>query len=185
MTIHFITLISEKIIMTEIVYRVFVKTKTKNHCRTRIKVHYEETRHTNNVPPYDVKDEFSAPELHLSHQDHQLIPGNFSYTYHKTPSFFQGKETGTIKNQPIANVLKQPPTRPEPTQTEGLDETIIREMEEKHNLRKDPGKTRNLDNIIKTLYHRLEDFPNKEAVNTSSTTPTQDDTRIPVVCLLI
>ena len=174
MTIHFITLISEKIIMTKIVYRVFVKTKTKNHCRTRIKVHYEETRHTNNVPPCDVKDEFSAPELHLSHQDHQLIPGNFSYTYHTTPFFFQEKETG-----------KKPPTRPEPAQTEGLDETIIREMEGKHNLRNDPGKTRNLDSIIKTLYHRLEDFPNKEAVNTSSTTPTQDNTRIPVVCLLI
>ena len=187
MIIHFITLISEKIKKTK-VHRVFFKTKIKNRCRSRIKVHHaEETRHTNIVPPCDVKDEFSAPELYLSHQNHQLIPGNFSYTYHKTPSFFQGKETGTIKNLPIANVLKQPPTRPEPTQTEGLEETIIREMEEKHNLRKDPGKTRNLDNILETLYciNRLEDFPYKEAANTSSTTPTQDDTRIPVVCLLI
>ena len=158
------------------VYRVYVKRKIKNHCRTRIKVHYaEETRRTtNNVPPCDVKDEFSAPELHLSHQNHQLIPRNFSYTYHKTPSFFQGEETGIIKNLPIVNVLKHPPTRPEPTQTKGLEEAIIREMEEKHNLRKDLDKTKNLDNIIRTIYRikRLEDSPYKEAMNASSTTPT-------------
>ena len=168
------------------VYRVYVKRKIKNHCRTRIKVHYaEETRRTtNNVPPCDVKDEFSAPELHLSHHNHQLIPRNFSYTYHKTPSFFQREETGIIKNLweetgiiknlPIANVLKQPPTRPEPTQTKGLEEAIIREMEEKHNLRKDLDKTKNLDNIIRTIYriNRLEDSPYKEAMNASSTRPT-------------
>ena len=158
------------------VYRVHFKRKIKNHCRTKIKVHYaEETRcTTNNVPPCDIRDEFSTPELHLSHQNHQLIPGNSSYTYHKTPSFFEGKETGIIKNLPIANVPKQPPTSPEPTQTEGLEEDIIRELEERHNLRKDPGKARNLENIIKILYciNRLEDSPYKEAVNTASTTPT-------------
>ena len=142
-----------------------------------------------------MKDEFAAPELHLGHQNHQLIPRNFSYTYHKTPSFFQREETGIIKNLweeigiiknlPIANVPKQPPTSPEPTQTEGLEEDIIRELEEKHNLRKDPSKARNLESIIKIIYcikgledspyyciKRLEDSPYKEAVNTGSTTST-------------
>ena len=172
MITHFITLISEK--MTK-VYRVIVRRKVKNHCRTKIKVHHAEEsgRTTDGVQPCDVKDEFSAPKLHLGHQNHQLIPRNFSFTYHKAPSSFQGEKTGIIKNLPTVKVLKHPPTRPEPTQTKGLEEAIIREMEEKHNLRKDLGKTRNLDNIIRTIYriNRLEDSPYKEAMNASFTTP--------------
>ena len=156
--------------MTKI-YRIHFRRHTKNHCRTKIKVH---SCTTNNVPPCDIRDELSTPELHLSHPNHQLIPGNSSYNYHQTPSFSQEKKTGIIKNLPKAKVPKQPPTSPEPTQTEGLEEDIIRELEERHNLRKDPGKARNLENIIKILYciNRLEDSPYKEAVNTSSTTPT-------------
>ena len=173
MITHFITLISEK--MTK-VYRVIVRRKVKNHCRPRIKVHYAEEsgRTTNGVPPCDVKDEFSAPELHLGHQNHQLIPRNFSFTYHKAPSSFQGEKTGIIKNLPIVNVLKHPTTRPEPTQTKGLEEAIIREMKEKLILRKDLEKTKNLDNIIRTIYriNRLEDSPYKEAMNASFTAPT-------------
>ena len=158
------------------VYRVIIRRKVKNHCRTKIQVHHAEEsgRTTDGVQPCDVKDEFAAPELHLGHQNHQLIPRNFSFTYHKAPSSFQGEKTGIIKNLPTVKVLKHPPTRPEPTQTKGLEEAIIREMEEKHNLRKDLGKTRNLDNIIGTIYriNRLDDSPYKEAMNASSTTPT-------------
>ena len=172
MITHFITLISEK--MTK-VYRVIVRRKVKNHCRTRIKVHHAEEsgRTMDGIQPCDVKDEFTAPELHLGHQKHQLIPGNSSFTYHKAPSSFQREKTGCIKNLPTEEVLKHLPTRPEPTQTKGLDEATIREMKEKLNLRKDLEKTKNLDNIIRTIYHikRIEDSPYKEAMNASFTTP--------------
>ena len=153
------------------VYRVHFKRKIKNHCQTKIKVH---CCTTNNVPPCDIRDEFSTPELHLSHPNHQLIPGNSSYTYHQTPSFSQEKKTGIIKNLPKANVPKQPPTSPEPTQSEGLNEGLIRELEERRNLRKDSRKTRNLESIISIIHciKRLEDTPYKEAVNTGSTTST-------------
>ena len=173
MITHFITLISEK--MTK-VYRVIIRRKVKNHCRPRIKVHHAEEsgQTTNGVQPCDVKDEFAAPELHLGHQNHQLIPRNSSFTYHKAPSSFQGEKTGFIKNLPTVKVLKHPPNGPKPTQTKGLEEAIIREMKEKLNLRKDLEKTKNLDNIIRTIYRikRLEDSPYKEAMNASFTTPT-------------
>ena len=156
--------------MTKI-YRIHFKRKIKNHCRTEIKVH---CCTTNNVPPCDIRDELSTPELHLSHPNHQLIPGNSSYNYHQTPSFSREKKTEIIKNLPKANVPQQPPTSPEPTQSEGLNEDLISELEERRNLRMDSSKTRNLESIISIIHciKRLEDTPYKEAVNTGFTTST-------------
>ena len=153
------------------VYRIHFKRKIKNHCRTEIKVH---CCTTNNVPPCDIRDELSTPELHLSHPNHQLIPGNSSYNHHQTPSFSWEKKTEIIKNLPKANVPQQPPTSPEPTQSEGLNEDLISELEERHNLRMDSSKTRNLESIISIIHciKRLEDTPYKEAVNTGFTTST-------------
>ena len=159
MITHFIPLISEK--MTK-VYRVIVHRKVKNHYRTKIKVHHAEEsgRTTDGVQPCDVKDEFAAPELHLGHQNHQLIPRNFSFTYHKAPSSFQGEKTGFIKNLPTLKVLKHLHTVLESTQTKGLVRVIVRkgnsisaENKEKLTLKKDPEKAQNLDNIIRNIYH--------------------------------
>ena len=151
------------------VYRVHFKRKIKNYCRTEIKVH---CCTTNNVPPCDIRDELSTPELHLSHQNHQLIPGNSSYNYHQTPSFSREKKTEIIKNLPKANVPKQPPTSPEPTQSEGLNIDLISELEERRNLRMDSSKTRNLKSIISIIHFtkRLEDTLYKETENTDFTT---------------
>ena len=154
--------------MTKI-YRIHFKRKIKNHCRTEIKVH---CCTTNNVPPCDIRDELSTPELHLSHPNHQLIPGNSSYNYHQTPSFSREKKTEIIKNLPKANAPQQPPTSPEPTQSKGLNEDLISELEERCNLRMDSGKTRNLKSIISIIHFtkRLEDTLYKETVNTGFTT---------------
>ena len=111
------------------------------------------------VQPCDVKDEFAAPELHLGHQKHQLIPGNSSFTYHKAPSSFQGEETGLIKNLPALKV-KRLHTVFESTHTKGSVRVIVRkgdsmseEKEEKLTLMKDPEKTLNLHKIIRNIYH--------------------------------
>ena len=156
--------------MTKI-YKIHFKRKIKNHCRTKIKVH---CCTTNNVPPCDIRDELSTPELHLSHPNHQLIPGNSSYNYHQTPSFSREKKTEIIKNLPKANVPQQPPTSPEPTQSKGLNEDLISELEERRNLRMDSSKTRNLKSIISIIHFtkRLEDTPYTETVNTGFTTST-------------
>ena len=125
--------------MTKI-YRIQFKGHTKNHSRTKIKVY---SCATNDVPPCDIRDELSTPELHLYHPNHQLIPENSSYNHHQTPSFSREKKTEIIKNLPKANVPQQPPTSPEPTQSEGLNEDLISELEERRNLRMDSSKTRN------------------------------------------
>ena len=151
------------------VYRVHFKRKIKNHCQTEIKVH---CCTTNNVPPCDIRDELSTPELHLSHPNHQLIPGNSSYNHHQPPSFSRKKTTEIIKNLPKANAPQQPPTSPEPTQSKGLNEDLISELEERHNLRMDSSKTRNLKSIISIIHFtkRLEDTLYKETENTDFTT---------------
>ena len=156
--------------MTKI-YKIHFKRKIKNHCRTKIKVH---CCTTNNVPPCDIRDELSTPELHLSHPNHQLIPGNSSFNCHQTPSFSWEKKTEIIKNLPKANVPQQPPTSPEPTQSKGLNEDLISELEERRNLRMDSSKTRNLKSIISIIHFtkRLEDTPYTETVNTGFTTST-------------
>ena len=151
------------------VYRVHFKRKIKNHCRTEIKVH---CCTTNNVPPCDIRDELSTPELHLSHPNHQLIPGNSSYNHHQPPSFSRKKTTEIIKNLPKSNAPQQPPTSPEPTQSKGLNEDLISELEERRNLRMDSSKTRNLKSIISIIHFtkRLEDTLYKETENTDFTT---------------
>lgn len=158
------------------VYQVIIRRKVKNHCRTKIQVHHAEEsgRTTDGVQPCDVKDEFADPKLHLGHQDHPLIPRGSSSTNHKAPSSFQGEKTGFIKNLPTLKVLKLPPTGPESTQTKGLEDAIIKKVKEKHILRKDLEKTKNLDNIIRTIYRikKIEDSPYKEAINASFTAPT-------------
>ena len=157
------------------VYRIIIRKKGKNHCRKKVQLHHAEEsgRTTDSVQLCTVKDEFIDPKLHLGHQDHQLIPKGSSSTNHKAPSSFQGEKTGFIKNLPTLKVLKHPPTGPKSTQTKGLEEAIIREMKEKLILRKDLEKTKNLDNIIRTIYRikRIEDSPYKEAMNASFTTP--------------
>ena len=154
--------------MTKI-YKIHFKRKIKNHCRTKIKVH---CCTTNNVPPCDIRDEFSTPELHLSHPNHQLIPGNSSFNCHQTPSFSREKKTEIIKNLPKANVPQQPPTSPEPTQSKGLNEDLISELEERRNLRMDSSKTRNLKSIISIIHFTkgLEDTLYKKTENTDFTT---------------
>ena len=154
--------------MTKI-YRIQFKEHTKTHDRTKIKVY---SCATNDVPPCDIRDELSTPELHLYHPNHQLIPGNSSYNHHQPPSFSRKKTTEIIKNLPKANAPQQPPTSPEPTQSTGLDEILISELKELRKLRMDSSKTRNLKSIISIIHFtkRLEDTLYKETVNTGFTT---------------
>ena len=156
--------------MTKI-YRIQFKGHTKNHSRTKIKVY---SCATNDVPPCDIRDELSTPELHLYHPNHQLIPGNSSYNHHQPPSLSRKKTTEITKNLPKANTPQQPPTSPEPTQSTGLDEDLISELKELRKLRMDSSKTRNLKSIISIIHFtkRLEDIPYKEIVNTGFTTST-------------
>ena len=153
------------------IYKIHFKEHTKTHGRTKIKVY---SCVTNDVPPCDIRDELSTPELHLSHPNHQLIPGNSSSNCHQTPSFSREKKTEIIKNLPKANVPQQPPTSPEPTQSKGLNEDLISELEERRNLRMDSSKTRNLKSIISIIHFtkRLKDTPYTETVNTGFTTST-------------
>ena len=169
MILHLISLISEKRKMKKI-YRIQFKEHTKTHDRTKIKVY---SCATDDVPPCDIRDELSIPELHLYHPNHQLIPGNSSYNHHQPPSLSRKKTTEIIKNLPKANTPQQPPTSPEPTQSTGLDEVLISELKELRKLRMDSSKARNLKSIVSIIHFakRLEDTLYKETENTDSTTP--------------
>ena len=173
MILHLISLISEKRKMKKI-YRIQFKEHTKTHDRTKIKVY---SCATDDVPPCDIRDELSIPELHLYHPNHQLIPGNSSYNHHQPPSLSRKRTTEIIKNLPKANTPQQPPTSPEPTQPRGLDEVLISELRELRKLRMDPSKARNLRSTISIIHFakRLEDTLYKETENTDSTTPSQED----------
>ena len=156
------------------IYRIQPNEHTKTHGRTKIKVY---SCVTNNVPPCDIRDELSTPELHLYHPNHQLIPGNSSYNHHQPPSFSRKKTTEIIKNLPKANAPQQPPTSPEPTQPRDLDEALISKLRELRRLKTDPSKASNLRRTISIIHFtkKLKDTPYKETENTDSTTPSQEN----------
>ena len=103
---------------TRNIYKIQIKEHTKTYDQTKIKVY---TCATDSVPPLDIRDELSIPELHLYHPYHQLIPGNSFYNHHQTPSLSRKETTEITKNLPKVNTLHEPPTSPEPTQPRGLD----------------------------------------------------------------
>ena len=156
------------------IQKIQFKKHTKTHDRTKIKVY---TCATDDVPPLDIRDELSIPELHLYHPYHQLIPGNSSYNHHQTPTLSQKGTAGITKNLPKANTPQQPPTSPEPTQPRDLDEALISELRELRRLRMDPSKASNLRSTISIIHFakKLKDTPYKETENTKSTTPSQEN----------
>ena len=111
------------------------------------------------TPPLDIKDEFFAPELHIHHPCHQLVPGNSFFNYHQTPPLFRKQITKKTKNLPKANTPQQPPTSPEPTQPRGLDEVLISELRELRKLRMDPSKARNLRSTISIIHFAKDPRP--------------------------
>ena len=103
--------------------------KGKNHCRTKVQPQLaEEPGRTMDTPMKKVYDEFVDPKLCLDHKDLQLIPKESSSIKHKAPSspkvekrtiYYQGEETGLIKNLPALKVLKRLYTVLESTQIKG------------------------------------------------------------------
>ena len=118
MILHLLSLISEK----EKKREAYIKHRSKEHAKTydhpKIKIY---TCATDSVPPLDIRDELSIPELHLYHPYHQLIPGNSFYNHHQTPSLSRKETTEITKNLPKVNTPHEPSTSPEPTQPRGLD----------------------------------------------------------------
>ena len=195
MSIRYYTLYTSNFRKMKKVYRIIIRKKGKkgkNHCRTKVQQHHAEEsgRTADCVRLCTVYDEFVDPKLHLDHQDHQLIPKGSSSINHKAPSSFQGEEKGLIKNLPTLKVLKNLHTVLESTQTKGLVRVIIRkgnsisaEKKEKLTLKKDLEKAKNLDNIIRNIYHikGRRDSPYREAMDASFIVPAKDDTSIPFV----
>ena len=155
------------------IYKIQTKEHTKTHDQTKIRVY---TCATNGEPPLDIKDEFFAPELHLHHPCHQLVPGNSFFNYHQTPPLFRKQITKKTKNLPKAKTPQELPTSLEPTQPRGLDEDLINELRELRKLKMNPSKARILRSTISFIHlaKRLENTHYKEAEKTDSTTPSQE-----------